>query len=346
MKQLKHPEKRAHPERRPPSEKRPRPENRPPPPLPKQRKSDILWKVVMEEVFDDLLRFIFPDADQVYNMERGFEFLDKELAEIYPEPDKESATNFADKLVRVYRRDGKEDCILCHVEIQGETKHKDRPLFGERMFRYFYRIWDRYRKPVSAVAIFTGQDAKKMPGRFEYVYRKTKLQYDYHTLSILDFTDEELEKSDNSFALVALAAKTSLLEGKMPEVDLLDRKVLIASKLLKKGFSKRKIRAILIFLESYVLFEDPEMNRNFKERIQSHDKNNIMGIDEYVKMVAKEEGLAEGLAEGLEEGRKEVKTEVVKRLLADKEFSIKKIAAIAGVSVDFVKTLKSGSTVK
>jgi predicted transposase/invertase (TIGR01784 family) len=332
MKQLKHPEKRAH------AGKNTRPENHPLPPPSKNRKSDILWKVVMEEVFDDLLRFIFPDADQVYNMERGFEFLDKELAEMYPEPDKESATHFADKLVRVFRRDGQEDCILCHVEIQGETKHKDRPFFGERMFRYFYRIWDRYRKPVSAVAIFTGRDAKKMPARFKYAYRKTKLRYDYHTLSILDFTDEELEKSDNPFALVALAAKTSLLEGKISEWDLLDRKVLIASKLLKKGFSKRKIRAILVFLESYILFEDPEMNRNFKERIQPHDKNNIMGIDEYIKMVGKEEGIAEG--------RMEEKTEIVKRLLADKEFSIKKIATITGVSVDFVKTLKSGLPAK
>ena len=80
------------------------------------------------------------------------------------------------------------------------------------------------------------------------------------------------------------------------------------------------------------------MNRNFKERIQSNDKNNIMGIDEYLKQVGKEEGIAEG--------QKKEKTEVVKRLLADKEFAIKKIAAIAGVSVDFVKTLKSGLSVK
>ena len=65
----------------------------------KQRKSDILWKVVMEEVFDDLLRFVFPDADQIYNMERGFEFLDKELAAMNPEPDKGSNTKVADKLV-------------------------------------------------------------------------------------------------------------------------------------------------------------------------------------------------------------------------------------------------------
>lgn len=71
----------------------------------KRRKSDILWKVVMEEVFDDLLRFIFPDADQFYDMERGFEFLEKELAEMYPEPDKGSDTRFADKLVKVFHRE-------------------------------------------------------------------------------------------------------------------------------------------------------------------------------------------------------------------------------------------------
>jgi hypothetical protein len=52
-----------------------------------RRKDDILWKVVIEEVFDDLLRFVHSDADQVYDLERGFEFLEKELAEMDPEPD-------------------------------------------------------------------------------------------------------------------------------------------------------------------------------------------------------------------------------------------------------------------
>ena len=120
----------------------------------KQRKSDILWKVVIEEVFDDMLRFIFPYADEVFDMERGFEFLEKELAEMYPEPDKAADTRFADKLVKVFHRDGEEEWVLMHVEIQGDTSRRRE--FSERMFRYFYRILDRYRKPVSAIAVFTG----------------------------------------------------------------------------------------------------------------------------------------------------------------------------------------------
>jgi hypothetical protein len=41
--------------------------------LPMRRKNDILWKGIIEEVFDDLLRFIFPEADKVFDIGRGFE---------------------------------------------------------------------------------------------------------------------------------------------------------------------------------------------------------------------------------------------------------------------------------
>jgi hypothetical protein len=59
-----------------------------------------------------------------------------------------------DKLVKAHRRDEKEEWVLIHLEVQGETKRMDRPLFPERMFRYFIRIYDRYTTPVAAIAIF------------------------------------------------------------------------------------------------------------------------------------------------------------------------------------------------
>ncbi len=82
-----------------------------------RHKNDILWKVILEEVFDDLLRFISSDAEQVYDMDRGFEYMDKELAEMNPEPEEKSDTRFADKLVKVFHRDGAEEWVLLHIEI-------------------------------------------------------------------------------------------------------------------------------------------------------------------------------------------------------------------------------------
>ena len=290
----------------------------------KQRKSDILWKVIMEEVFPDLLRFIYPDADDEYNMERGFEFLDKELAELNPQPDEEKDSRFADKLVKVYHRNGLEEWVLLHVEVQGDTQ--DRDAFAERMYTYFYRIRDRYPdRLVSALAIFTGENGNRMPGKYSYEYRGTKLTYEYPTVSILDYSDEELDKSSNPFAQVVVAAKMRLQEGKVPEDELLNNKLLAARKLTEKGFGMEKIRAIFNFLRNYVLFEKPETNRKFDDLFKETDKTSVMNTVEYLKM----------------EGKEEAATAFVENLLKGSDFVVEKIASLANVSVEFVNKVKN-----
>jgi hypothetical protein len=294
----------------------------------KKRKSDILWKVVIEEVFADMLRFLFADADQIYNMERGFEYLDKELAEMDPQPDEEKDTRFADKLVKVYHRDGEEEWILLHIEIQEDTHKKTE--FSERMYQYFYRIRDRYNKPVSALAIFTGPNGQNMPDRYVYEYRGTCLTYRYPTLSILDFSDEELAGSNNPFAHVIRAAKTALLENKIPEGDLLQLKVLIAKELQNKGFGRTKTLAVLGFLRNYVLFENTELNLKFDQGLRPDNKYDAMNMMEYLRMDAKEEG------------RIQKEISFVKNLLAATDFSDEKIADLADVSLEFVKEVREG----
>jgi hypothetical protein len=145
-------------------------------------KKDALWKGLLEEIFDDLLRFLFVDAEQVFDFGRGFEFLDKELLELYPESGEPTDTRFVDKLVKVYQRNGSERWILCHVEVQGYTN--DRAKFTERMFRYYYRIFDRCNVPITAVAIFTGKDNKRMPDRHVQECMGTELTYRYNTLRL------------------------------------------------------------------------------------------------------------------------------------------------------------------
>jgi len=87
-----------------------------------------------------------------------------------------------------------------------------------------------------------------------------------------------------------------------------------------------------------VLFENREMNRNFRERIQSHDKSNVMGIDEYVR----QEGFEIGIEEGIEKGRQEAQRVIVANLLAGTEFSDDKIASLANVSVEVVEQVRQG----
>jgi predicted transposase/invertase (TIGR01784 family) len=307
-----------------------------------RRQNDILWKGMLEEVFDDLLRFVFPRAERIFDLKRGFEYLDKELAAMNPKPDRKSDTRFVDKLVKVYLRDGSEEWILCHVEVQG-ADDKD---FAKRMFKYYARVFDRFDKPLTAIAIFTGKDGKSLPGMYIRKYEGAELTYKYNTLCILDYGDRSLAANRNPFALVMLAAKKALLSGKDLDQVLLKEKLAIAKMLIKRGYSEEKTNGILSFLHNYVRFAEPETNRIFEAEIDRlTGKINTMGIIEQVKQMkleeAKREGLKEGKKVGVKEGEEKRNRLFVANLLTSTSFSVAKIATLAGVTEAYVNSVKA-----
>ncbi|WP_223833795.1 RpnC/YadD family protein [Spirosoma profusum] len=103
-----------------------------------------MWKAILEDVFDDFLRFFYPNADDLFDFDKGFGYLDKELEQLFPPEQDTYQPRYVDKLVKVFtQKAGKpiEQWILVHIEVQG---YKD-PHFAERMFQYYYRIFDKYR---------------------------------------------------------------------------------------------------------------------------------------------------------------------------------------------------------
>ena len=78
---------------------------------------------------------------------------------------------FVDKLVKVFTKDGQEQWILVHIEIQGYRDDR----FAARMFTYFRRIYDRFEMPVTAFAIFTDGNHGFRPPAFSYEFRGTGL---------------------------------------------------------------------------------------------------------------------------------------------------------------------------
>lgn len=82
------------------------------------KRDDTLWKVILENVFDDFLRFFFADADIQFDINKGFQFLDKELNQVFPAEEVEEPKS-VDKLVKAFTHNGKEQWVLLHIEVQG-----------------------------------------------------------------------------------------------------------------------------------------------------------------------------------------------------------------------------------
>ncbi|WP_229239279.1 hypothetical protein [Emticicia agri] len=266
-------------------------------------------------------------------MEKGFEFLDKELEQLFPPQNDNFSPKYVDKLVKVFMKDGKEKWILVHIEVQG---YKD-VNFPERMFTYYYRIFDKYNKPITAFAIFTDDSFRLYPDKFEQSFLGTSIRYEYNTYKITEQSEEDLFSSNNPFAMVVLAVKAALKSKRINQSELFELKLGLAKTLLRKQFSKDKIRALMNFLKYHIRFDKEETMIKFDKEIESlTGKSTTMGIEEFLINRATEQGRKIGVEEGIESQ----KESFVIALLRDTNHSSEKIAQLTGVSLAFVEKIK------
>lgn len=271
-------------------------------------------------------------------MEKGFEFLEKELAQLFPPGQDEYKPRYVDKLVKVFTKEGEEEWILVHIEVQGyNDKH-----FGKRMFLYYCRIFDKFDKPITAFAIFTDTDHNYCPGKFTSSILGTSIHYTFNTYKILEQPESELLKSDNPFAMVVLTVKTALKGKYLAETELFDLKVELFKRLLSKNIPKDKIRSLMNFLRYYIRFESREMIDNFDKEVERiTQKATTMGIEQFLLERAKKEGIALGKEEGIELGIEKGKKELIRNLVLKTTFNNEQIAEIAGVSVALIEEIRN-----
>jgi hypothetical protein len=291
---------------------------------------DLLWKGILEGCFPDFLRFFIPNADELFDFTKDIEFLDKELAKLFPEG--KNKNRRADKLAKVFMKDGTEKWILAHVEIQGYADDE----FSFRMFQYYYRIRDKYNQPVMAFAVLTDDNPNYRPTEFSEGFLDTKLLYQYKTLKLSDYRPEDFQKTNNIFAFALEVAWYGLKANKPKEGETLYQlKMNLFRRVQKKGYSANDFRQILKFLKNYVSFGNEEMLIKFEEETDKPVKN--MGIVEAVETYYREYGEKEG-------EKKERSATVVK--LFNRGFEVKQIADILEIKEKEVqKILKAKSLI-
>ena len=68
------------------------------------KRDDALWKGIIEDLFDDFLKFYFPDSIDLLDFNRKFVFLDKELEQLFPQQQDDFNLKYVDKLVKVFTK--------------------------------------------------------------------------------------------------------------------------------------------------------------------------------------------------------------------------------------------------
>ena len=300
---------------------------------------DALWKNVIWEAFEDFIIFFEPNLHREIDFEKPIDFLQQELfKEIIK---KKKGTVHADQIIKVHLKSGEEKWILIHIEVEGAPNEG----FPKRMFRYFYRIFDKYDREIVAFAVLTDSSNHNRYDAFNYNYFGTTLHYAYNVRKVSDYSDEALEQSNDLFSKVMLAAKYLHKTKDKEEARYQAKQKLMRDLLSMKEHSKESIRAVFYFID-YLLQLPKSLTEKLVEQVRPILQEEGYRMLQYNKgepsptlaelMAARHgEGLEQGLEQGLVEGAERERERLIFRLL-DKGLNLETIAEFVDLDVEKV----------
>ncbi len=147
------------------------------------------------------------------------------------------------------------------------------------------------------------------------------MTYEFDTYKLLDKTPEDFVDMSNPFAAVMETAWYALQNDKLDDEHLFSFKFNLIRRLKEQGHDNDLIRSVFGFIDHYVSFENPEINRKFEKEINTVLQNREpMGIRETI--------LANVRRQTIEKERKQTIINLRKE-----GFSDERIAKILGISV-------------
>lgn len=130
-------------------------------------------KEVIQAFFREFMKAFFPEVYKHINFST-VTFLDQEVFTDILKGEKRRIDILAE-----VRLKGEEQIILIHVEPQSYYQEE----FDERMFIYNSRLYEKYRKPILPIAVFSYNENKTLPYQFTI---------DFPTFRIIDFQYQQL----------------------------------------------------------------------------------------------------------------------------------------------------------
>lgn len=256
---------------------------------------DSPWKEALEHYFPEFLSLLFPVIHAEVNWSQPFEFLDHELQQVVG--DAELGRRDADKLIKVYTREGRETWLLIHVEIQGYAESD----FAERMFVYYYRLFDRYHVDVISIAVLTDDVADFHPTHYRRDRCGCVVDFSFPTQKLLAWESRwsELEASSNPFSVVVLAHLTARAtrDGESRK----DRKLQLIRVMYERGYAKVDILELFRVID-WILRLPTALEQEFLRELRTYEKAHQMPYITSIERIGIQKGIEQGIEQGIRQG--------------------------------------------
>jgi hypothetical protein len=231
---------------------------------------DNPWKEAISIYFQPFIELLFPDVNAIVDWTRDYEFLDTVLQQVTR--DDEIGERTADKLVKVWLKDGTETWILIHVEVQSQYQAN----FGERMYIYNSRIFGVYQQKVLSLAVLADDSPTWYPTQFEYNIGGCQVLLKFVVTKLLDYQQQwnALEQSLNPFSAIIMAHLKTQGTRQKPE-DRLQWKLRIIKGLYQQGYSRDDIRELFRLIDWLMALPQP-LDNTFEREIQRFEEETKM----------------------------------------------------------------------
>jgi hypothetical protein len=214
--------------------------------------------------------------------------------------------------------------------VQGEKEDE----FEERMFRYNYRLGDRYNCPVVSLAIIADLNKEWRPTSLHTSLWGCSTDFKFPIVKLLDYQDdwEALEASRNPFAVVVMAHLKTKETHNKPE----ERKTWryhLTTMLYDQGYGEQAILDLDNFLD-WLMDLPEELEKQFQIELKAFEEARQMKYVTTIERMAEERGrVAERLT---------TQTEIALNMLRD-NLPLEQITRLTGLTIAEIENLQSQS---
>ncbi len=225
---------------------------------------DGKWKILIEKAPRLFIQFFLAEIYDEIDFSFPPKFMHQDVAKVIGST-KKKGDLVTDLVMEVHLLNGQKKLLYIHIEVQSTPTDN----FGEKMFKPFYRLRDKYNQEVTALALFVGEYIPKDYDHYAYQFGKTLVRYEFPTYIVKNQDETTLKKSENPFAVAVLAC-IYLIETKKQE--LLSNRLTLKKELtdfildnfLGKNFEQEIILGIIDFVVN-VMILPPKLEDDYND---------------------------------------------------------------------------------